>query len=24
VAVWHQELEHLSVHRAHRSSTRSQ
>lgn len=24
VAVWHQELEHLNVHRAHRSSTRSQ
>lgn len=24
VAVWHQELEHLNAHRAHRSSTRSQ
>ncbi|KLJ14400.1 hypothetical protein CMV24_06355 [Pseudomonas plecoglossicida] len=24
VAVWHQELEHLKAHRAHRSSTRSQ
>ncbi|WP_280344928.1 hypothetical protein [Pseudomonas sp. BN607] len=24
VAVWQQELEHLKVHRAHRSSTRSQ
>lgn len=24
VAVWHQELEHLNAHRAHRSRTRSQ
>lgn len=24
VAVWHQELDHLKAHRAHRSSTRSQ
>ncbi|WP_256591521.1 hypothetical protein [Pseudomonas sp. 2848] len=24
VAVWHQELEHLNAHRAHRSSTRWQ
>jgi hypothetical protein len=24
VEVWHQELEHLNIHRAHRSTTRSQ
>jgi len=24
VEVWHQELEHLNIHRAHKSSTRSQ